>query len=113
MYSATVRLLLNHLLRGRKRHPLLNLAEDEVENDSIDPAPLPDVMEECRRIRKAVDLLEPSVPKQMAVIKLVYLEGHTFEEAAQILGIVRGTAKSNGFKATARLRAFLPQPRGR
>lgn len=107
MHTAAVNLALNHIQRIGRRHLLMNLAEDELVPETVDPAPLADVQLDCQRVRKAVEHLEPRMPKLIATLKLVHIEGHTFEEAAKILGIVRGTAKSNAFKAATRLRAYL------
>ena len=107
MYRAAMNLALNHVQRSRRRHPLHDLAEDEMVPETVDPSPLADVLLDCHRIREAVNHLEPKMPKLIATLRLVHMEGHSFAEAAKILGIVKGTAKSNAFKAATRLRAYL------
>ena len=61
-------------------------------------------------ITKALDTLNPD---QRAVVVEVYYRGRTVAQAAQLLHIPRGTAKSRLFYALRLLRAALPDGQGR
>ena len=58
----------------------------------------------CRdRLTAALEALPPD---QRAAVTLVYLQRHTFKEAADILGIPEGTAKSRVRLGVARVRTL-------
>ncbi|HJV32667.1 MAG TPA: sigma factor-like helix-turn-helix DNA-binding protein, partial [Patescibacteria group bacterium] len=79
----------------------------EAATDVPSPDALPDELAMRREMLAAVDALERRIPKQIAALRAVYLDGHTYLEAAASLGIAEGTAKSNVHKAIASLHASL------
>ena len=83
------------------------LVDGEAATDVPSPEPLPDELALRREMLAAVDALERRIPKQIAALRAVYLDGQTYLEAAASLGIAEGTAKSNVHKAVATLHASL------
>lgn len=105
------KIAINAALEARKRirhRPAPEfLVPGEAATDVPDPAALPDELALRRQMLVAVDALENRIPKQIAALRAVYLEGYTYLEAAEALGIAEGTAKSNVHKAIATLHASL------
>lgn len=107
LYMIAVRVSLNRLRRTRKRPESSDQDEDGQPHDWQDPGPRPDEIADWRRLCEAIDRLEGRIPKQIAVLRLVHLEEHTYLEASRMLGVAEGTAKSNTFKAVQQLRTAL------
>ncbi len=89
-------------LRRQKRHPALSLDAEEQEEErlilpnefpgvSISPEKAYEKLEIEQSIQKALNQL---VAEQRAVVVLVDLQGHNYQEAAEVLGIPVGTVKS-------------------
>lgn len=95
--------------RRAKRRPLA--CKDAEPPEAIDPSPLPDETVLRRQVRDAMARLEAHAPGQVAVLRLVCIEGRTYSEAGRQLGIAEGTAKSQTFKAIAQLRRSLTAPK--
>jgi RNA polymerase sigma-70 factor (ECF subfamily) len=90
LYRITINLCLNHLRRQANR---LSPAEepDDLATPAADPSALLETQELERLVRRAIDALPPHY--RVAVI-LRDLEGLSYEEIADILGIPLGTVKS-------------------
>lgn len=98
-------------IRRFKREPQPErIKRDFQPRQLIDRAPLPDELAMRREAREALVALSASNPRQAEAVHLVFLEGHTYTEAAEILGVAEGTVKSNAHKTIARLRASLTAP---
>lgn len=105
----------NAALTARKKEQrqacLARRREEAFPSDIRDPAPGPLALTMRRRelegILEAVESLAPRIPGQIALLRLVHLEGRTYAEAAAFADIAEGTAKSQVFKAVSRLRALL------
>ena len=99
-------------LRRAKRHSSERPLEESDEYATL-PCPKPQPEEQAlrREIRRAADRLAELHPVQFMVLYLVRYEGMTYQEAAEALGISEGAAKSDVFRATAKLRASLTAPK--
>ncbi len=98
--------------RRAKRRPLPLIARPgEEPPEPVDTAPPPDETVLRRQVRDAITHLEARAPGQVAVLRLVCIEGRTYSEAGRQLGIAEGTAKSQTFKAIAQLRQSLTAPK--
>ena len=107
LYQIAFRTALSRL-RDAKRRPNAVSRDGEASTiDRPDHGPRPDEIAAWRELREAVSALERRIPKQIAALRLVHLEEHTYLETAELLGIAEGTAKSNVFKALRQLRAAL------
>jgi RNA polymerase sigma-70 factor (ECF subfamily) len=107
LYMIAVRASLNRL-RHAKSHPESSDTDDDGQPfDWPDQGPRPDELADWRNLREAMMELERRIPKQIAALRLVHLEEYTYLEAARMLGIAEGTAKSNAHKALKRLRTAL------
>jgi len=100
IYRITVNQALN-LISGRK-------AETELNNDVPAPAPGPaeifNSTEARGHLERALDVLEP---RYRAVIVLKHLEGLSYREISELLGIPEKTVKSRLFTARQKLRVIL------
>lgn len=82
----------------------------ELPSQDMLPDPLPDpeaeviASEQVDRLHRALQLIEPD---QRAAIVLHDLEGLTYEEAAQTLGVPEGTVKSWAHRGRRRLKELL------
>jgi RNA polymerase sigma factor (sigma-70 family) len=99
--------------RGRraKRSPMTIGARDDARAiDCRDPAPLPDELAIRRqmhhRLQRAIDRIEKRSPRQVTAMRLV-MEGYTYLEAASLMDITEGAAKSQTSKAIEKLRLSL------
>jgi RNA polymerase sigma factor (sigma-70 family) len=92
-----------HTRRQARRHPAASVALDAL----VDRGPLPDQRLTDRELHDAIADAETHIPKQVASLRLVRLEGLTYLEAAREQGLAEGTVKSNVFRAVARLRHAL------
>jgi RNA polymerase sigma-70 factor (ECF subfamily) len=89
LYRIAINLCLNHLRRQANRLSLA--AEPEDAAVAADPSSLLEAQEQERLVRRAIDALPPHY--RIAVI-LRDLEGLSYQEIADILGIPLGTVKS-------------------
>ncbi len=89
-------------LNRRKRY------SNEEMPERADPGPGPEgqavALDEARRLRAAIDALPE---KYRAVVTLYHLQGHQYEEIAQVLGLPMGTVKTHLFRAKEQLRKLL------
>lgn len=100
------------LRRRDKRSPVaIALRDGVLPEDRPDAGLASDDLAAHGEIRRAIDGLQSRIPGQIAVLRLVCLEGRTYREAAIALGIAEGTAKSQTFKAIAHLRSTLTAPK--
>jgi RNA polymerase sigma-70 factor (ECF subfamily) len=72
--------------------------------DPSDPALLLESREEVRRLAHALELLPDG---QRDVLRLAFLEGRSYQEIADELGISEGNVKTRVNRARSRLRALL------
>ncbi|HTK60342.1 MAG TPA: sigma-70 family RNA polymerase sigma factor [Candidatus Baltobacteraceae bacterium] len=97
--------------RRAKRSPFVAANDDTRSLDHPDPGPSPDELamrrQSQRLVERAIGKLEERSPRQVAVMRLVHLEERTYLEAAALLDIAEGTAKSQAFKAVENLRIAL------
>ena len=81
--------------------------------ERADPSPGPALMAERRdeasQLRAAIDALPE---KYRTVITLYHLQGHQYEEIAQVLDLPMGTVKTHLFRAKEQLRRQLAHLRG-
>jgi RNA polymerase sigma-70 factor (ECF subfamily) len=100
IYRITVNQALD-LISGRK-------GETALDNDAPAPVPGPaeifDSIEARSHLERALDVLQPDY---RAVIVLKHLEGLSYREIAELLGIPEKTVKSRLFTARQRLRVIL------
>jgi|GEM_PF-2824225 len=96
--------------RRAKRRPIA-MSDPERAAEPICAAPLSDEAVLRRQVHEAIAHLETRAPGQVAVLRLVCIEGRTYSEAGRELGIAEGTAKSQTFKAIAQLRQSLTAPK--
>lgn len=55
-------------------------------------------------------MLQSLTVKEAVVVLLVDLDGHSLDEAAELLGVHKGTAQRNRMRAVAKLREALVSP---
>ncbi|MBA3619983.1 MAG: sigma-70 family RNA polymerase sigma factor [Acidothermales bacterium] len=100
-----------HLNRVRKRLPVL-LRDDETaqavfDQGSRDTPTTEDIVVDSQFDAVVVEALAALPEKYRAVVQLVDVQGLTYREAADALGIPRGTVMSRLHRARARVRARL------
>ena len=100
IYRITVNQALN-LISGRKAETAL---DNDVPAPARGPAEIFDSIEARGHLERALDVLEPDY---RAVIVLKHLEGLSYREIAELLGIPEKTVKSRLFTARQRLRIIL------
>jgi RNA polymerase sigma-70 factor (ECF subfamily) len=94
-------------IKGRKRRPASSL--DEVQTGHL-PAAEPHVLEglERREARLAVRAAIAALPEHYrSVLALRELEGMTYDQIAEVLGLSLGTVESRLFRARKRFRALV------
>ena len=102
-------------LRRQKRRPAssLSVEDDEGEETQLDVADLsqsPEVLLEQKLTREAVRRGLDQLPEeQRQILLLREIQGLSYEEIGQTLGLEAGTVKSRIFRARKRLCAFLLQ----
>lgn len=92
---------------ARKRKPELTFSDDWTRIEEMDTrsrANSESTLIEREALRRALKSLSP---EHREVVLLHEVEGHTYEEAAVILGVPVGTVKSRLFHAFLRLRTML------
>jgi len=99
-------------IRDAKRHSTLSLDAVPVESDHVfyvvDPAESPHQAVERRALASALqEAILTLPPEQRTVLVLTDLQGLSYEEVAQVLGISLGTVRSRLSRARARLRDQL------
>ena len=114
------------VLRRRRRHPSESL--DEIRDDPDDgprqappdPNPLPDERALTDETRRQIEAgLATLAPDQRLTVVLCDVQGLSYEEAADVMGVEIGTVKSRLSRARVRLREYLvgkgerPASRGR
>lgn len=97
LHSIVYRTAIDHLrYEGRRRH-------DDVDEITALGAPLDDVATASLGRMELQAALEQLSPEERAALLLVTAEGHSYDEAAEILGEARGTVASRVSRARARL----------
>lgn len=102
-------------LRRQKRRPAssLSVEDDEGEETQLDVADVsqsPEVLLEQKLTREAVRRGLDQLPEeQRQILLLREIQGLSYEEIGQTLGLEAGTVKSRIFRARKRLCAFLLQ----
>ena len=102
LYRIATRQALAHVARQRAR------GEMELSETAAAIAPVDQSME-VEEVRRKIDHLSAAT---RAVLSLHYLDGYTLEEAALILGVPVGTAKSRLWAGITRLRRLFQPSRG-
>ena len=80
------------------------LGPGEPIDPSPDPAALAERAERARRTRRALARLSP---RQREVLHLVFYQGLTLEDSAEVLGISSGSVRTHYERGKARLRTLL------
>lgn len=102
-------------LRSRKRKPTVSLSveDDEGEESQLDIADetqSPELLLERSLTREAVRRgLDSLPPDYRQILLLREIQGLSYEEISQVLGLEDGTVKSRIFRARKKLCAFLSQ----
>jgi len=108
LLTLTANLCVDQLRRRRGGEVSLEAAAEESGLEPADAGPGPE--QEAERSHMA-GLLERAIGKlpvaQRLVVTMVYMNGVSFEEAAEGLGIPIGTAKSHAHRGRAALRRML------
>jgi RNA polymerase sigma-70 factor (ECF subfamily) len=106
LYRITTNLAIDHLReRKRKRtEPLEGLAPAAPADHRADPGAAADREELSRVLASAMDRLSE---KHRAIIVLREVEGLSYEEMAEVLGIAKGTVMSRLFHARQKLQELL------
>lgn len=98
----------NRAVNFAKANKIIFEGDGTLQLVSEDPSDGRDILEEQiekkRRLSEAVCKLPP---KTFAVLKKIYIEGYSYEEAASLLGISVNTVKSHMFKAMKTLRRIM------
>lgn len=101
---ARLKLLSAHRARG-SRNALIPTAPEVIERTAgEDPEASLAAREELRRLLRLLSLLPE---RQRDVVTLAFLEQHSYEEIAQLLGISEATVKMRVHRARARLRDLM------
>jgi RNA polymerase sigma-70 factor (ECF subfamily) len=113
IYRITTNVCLDEI-RKRKNRKVISIDEDihmddgEMKRQIVSDDPLPDEMAERAELRNIVNDAINSLPEdQKVVITLRDLNGLSYEEIAQVLGIPGGTVKSRINRARQALRNVL------
>jgi RNA polymerase sigma-70 factor (ECF subfamily) len=120
MFTLLYRIATNHCLNRLRRRRLVRFvslgggsARDEEDPPALDPvddAPGPqDRLDARKRWRLARGAIEKLPANQRAVLLLVRLEGLSYQETADALGITLGAVESRLFRAMRRLEASLEE----
>ncbi|WP_404421085.1 RNA polymerase sigma factor [Thalassospira australica] len=95
--------MLYNLFLNQKRAQRSETSVDDVSDAQLSVPARQEKRAVCRDIGDALELL---VPEQKAVILLVALEGVTYDEASEILGIAVGTVRSRLSRGRDHLRSL-------
>ena len=112
LYRLTTNLCID-LLRSRGRKPTVSLTvedndEDTQELDVTDERYDPEEIFQRRELQRAVQRGLASLPEDYRVILVLReLEGLSYAEIGEVLGLEEGTVKSRLFRARKKLCAFL------
>lgn len=119
LYTLLYRMATNHCLNQLRRRriarfvPFASSAMDDAEAFDLDPeddSPDPhSTLVARRRWQATLERLEALPPGQRAVVVLVKLEGHSYKETAQLLGITLGAVESRLFRAMRTLEEALSE----
>jgi len=105
LYRVTVNICLEHIRRKKAKRQI-----EELPLEGLEVASAEDITgsfldrELASRVVKAIQSLSPS---QRAAVAMFYVEGRTYDEIGEILGIPRDTARSRVFHGTQVLRKKL------
>lgn len=107
LYRLTRNACTDHLRQNRKRSGDRSL-EDPGLTSLADQAPLPqEIMEQRERLQALMNAMEKLPEKSRTVLLLREVEGFTYREIAQDLGLSEGTVKSRLSRARRALRKNL------
>jgi len=102
-------------LRSKSRRPTVSLSVednegDEVQLDVADESQSPELLLDRQMTRESVRRgLETLSPEYRQILLLREIQGLSYEEISQVLGLEAGTVKSRIFRARKKLCAFLLQ----
>jgi len=97
-----------HKALSALRRPMAEVLDDEAAERIEDPADNAEAALGKRETRAALrDSLEQLSPAHREMVDLVYYHGRTIEEAAAIVGVPVGTAKTRMFYARKQLRSAM------
>lgn len=88
-----------------------SLSLDDLENHNLDPGSAPD-QDQIVLLKQALRVLATLPERARRLITLITIEGHSYEEVSETLGLPLGTVKSALVRAQADLRARLAEGRG-
>jgi RNA polymerase sigma-70 factor (ECF subfamily) len=94
----------------RKRAALVPTPDEVIERVAAEG--LEDVFESRDEMRRLLHALKALPAGQRDVVTLAFLEGRSYQEIAEVLGISEGNVKTRVNRARARLRALLRRERG-
>ncbi|WP_162788311.1 RNA polymerase sigma factor [Amycolatopsis albispora] len=94
-----------NLARGQWRSARRATALDRIEESSDDGG-----LAAFESWEAVSHVLQSLTGKEAVVVLLVDLDGHSIDEAAQLLGVHKGTAQRNRTRALAKLREALASP---
>ena len=107
LYTIASRTCLNELRRGHHRHPAEPLDEGQAPPASAGPA-RPDQLVEGQQARGRVERALAAMPEtQRQALVLTRFGGHSYSEAAGLLGVSESALKSLVFRAARTVREAL------
>jgi RNA polymerase sigma-70 factor (ECF subfamily) len=105
-FSWIYRIAINEALNLTKRRGRESVLDTETVTRDADPEEAFGRTETWRRVRRALSELSP---EYRAVVVLKHLQGFSYSEIAQLIGVPEKTVKSRLFTARQRLRSMLQE----
>ncbi|WP_374369322.1 RNA polymerase sigma factor [Dongia sp.] len=88
-----------------------SLSLDDLENHDLDPGRAPD-QDQAVLLKQALRVLAALPERARRLITLITIEGYSYEEVSEMVGLPLGTVKSALVRAQAELRSRLSEGRG-
>ena len=105
-FSWLYRIAINQALTLVSRRRPAAVLDDDIPGSGVDPETAAKEEEATRMLRRALNALDPQL-RTLVVLK--HLEGFSYREMSELLGLPEKTVKSRLFTARQRLRAMLTE----